>query len=489
MGERAREPVRPAGQPGHRRGVGVVERLLAVLALALVALLVVIVAALVFTDLTAIVVGLLGVAVFAAGAWWAVTERMPRRAVGVVGALVGVATIAGALVLAADEGDHPVTQIVVVLLVGLAAVGVARLAVTGTIRRLDVAADLEAYRPRRPVLLANPRSGGGTVVRTRLDERARDLGVEVVLLEPGLDLEQLARDAVARGADCLGMAGGDGSQALVASVAIEHGLPFVCISAGTRNHFALDLGLDRDDPVGGLTAFTDGVLRRVDVARVNGRVFVNNASLGVYGEVVAHEEYRDAKAATALSALPELIGDRAEPYDLQFQTPDGREVDGAFLVMVSNNPYVLGASPDVAQRRTMTSGVLGVVAISSRTGADAAALATRAVLGLGGRDPHLHEFTCTQFEVASRSGTARVGVDGEALELAVPVRFTIEPGALTILVPRANPSVTLARHYRALGLGGLVRIALGHDPAAMRQSVESVVNAPLPGQQGNGRPG
>ena len=70
------------------------------------------------------------------------------------------------------------------------------------------------------------------------------------MLDHGLDLEQLARDAVARGADCLGMAGGDGSQALVASIAVEHGLPFVCVSAGTRNHFALDLGLNRDDPRG-----------------------------------------------------------------------------------------------------------------------------------------------------------------------------------------------------------------------------------------------
>ena len=68
------------------------------------------------------------------------------------------------------------------------------------------------------------------------------------MLDHGLDLEQLARDAIARGADCLGMAGGDGSQALVASIAVECGVPFVCVTAGTRNHFAQDLGLDREDP-------------------------------------------------------------------------------------------------------------------------------------------------------------------------------------------------------------------------------------------------
>ena len=79
------------------------------------------------------------------------------------------------------------------------------------------------------------------------------------------------------------MAGGDGSQALVAAVAMEHDVAHVCIPSGTRNHFALDLGLDRDDVVGALDAFTDGVERRIDLARLNERIFVNNASLGVRG--------------------------------------------------------------------------------------------------------------------------------------------------------------------------------------------------------------
>src|SRR5690606_17417164 len=122
----------------------------------------------------------------------------------------------------------------------------------------------------------------------------------------------------------------------VASIAIEHGLPFVCVSAGTRNHFALDLGLDRDDPRASMTAFVDAVERRVDHATVNGRLFVNNVSLGVYATVVQRDEYRDAKAATFASLLPELLGPDTEPFDLQFTEPggrgvDGSEVDGAFL--------------------------------------------------------------------------------------------------------------------------------------------------------------
>ena len=163
-------------------------------------------------------------------------------------------------------------------------------------------------RPSHPVLICNPWSGGGKVAKFDLVKKAEALGVEVILLDHGLDLEVLARDAVARGADCLGMAGGDGSQALVASIAIEHGLPFVCISAGTRNHFALDLGLDRDDPSTGLVAFTEGVIRRIDYARVGSRLFVNNVSLGVYAQIVEQDAYRGAKLATTMESLPELLG-------------------------------------------------------------------------------------------------------------------------------------------------------------------------------------
>ena len=188
------------------------------------------------------------------------------------------------------------------------------------------------------------------------------------MLDHGLDLEQLARDAIAHGADCLGMAGGDGSQALVASIAVEHDLPFVCVAAGTRNHFALDLGIDRNDPRRSLGAFRDGIERRVDFATVGDRLFVNNVSLGVYATIVQQEGYREAKAETAKTLLPEMLGRTEEPFDLQFTEPDGTEVDGAFLIQVSNNPYVLGATFDASQRRRLDRGVLGVVAISGKIG-------------------------------------------------------------------------------------------------------------------------
>jgi hypothetical protein len=92
-----------------------------------------------------------------------------------------------------------------------------------------------------------------------------------------------------------------------ARVAAEHGIPFLVISAGTRNHFALDLGLDRDDPSRCLDALTNGVELHIDIGDVNGRPFVNNESFGAYAEVVQSPEYRADKTQTALRRLPDLL--------------------------------------------------------------------------------------------------------------------------------------------------------------------------------------
>ena len=321
-----------------------------------------------------------------------------------------------------------------------------------------------AARPAHPVLLCNPWSGGGKVEKFGLVELASSLGVETVMLDHGLDLAELARDAIARGADCLGMAGGDGSQALVASIAVEHGLPFVCVTAGTRNHFALDLGLDRRDPRQSLYAFRDAIERRVDYATVNDRFFVNNVSLGVYATIVQQEGYREAKAETTRRLLPEMLGDTQEPFDLSFVTPDGTEVDGSFLVMVSNDPYVLAASPSTSQRLRLDTGQLGVFAVTAATGIQAAEVVTLALAGQGGRSRHAFEFTCETFEITSRSGTAYAGIDGEALELETPMTFRTHPGGLRMLVPEGNVEVALRRQSRQVQVRDLVHLATGAPP-------------------------
>jgi diacylglycerol kinase family enzyme len=453
------------------------RRLLAILSLVASAVLVAAVVVFLLSNLVWLIVALVGLAVAVAGVWWVLTERLPRRAVGIVVLVVGAAVVVLAVVPVTEGVTRPLLRLAIFAAVLAVAAVAGRAALVPDLHELDSLRGRRRVRPRKAVLLCNPWSGGGKVEKFGLKKLADDLGVETVFLDKGLDLAELARDAIARGADCLGMAGGDGSQALVASICHEHGIPFVCISAGTRNHFAQDLGFDKEDPRKGMVAFKDGVERFIDFGTVGDRLFVNNVSLGIYATIVQQDSYRDAKLETSMEVLPQMLSEQAEPFDIQFALPDGTEIDGAFVVMVSNNPYVLGPSLDLSQRRSMDSGTLGVFAVNASTGREAAEMVTRATVGLGKNDKYVHQFTTETFVVRSRSGKAYAGVDGEALELDTPLEFRTHPRALRMLVPEDVLVASEMRRARAVSPGGLVAVALGRRPKALRGQAEPRADA------------
>ena len=272
------------------------------------------------------------------------------------------------------------------------------------------------------MLFVNPASGGGSAERTGLVERAGERGIAVRVFGPATISPRSPRTRLPRGADALGVAGGDGSLAIVAAAAQAHDLPFVCIPAGTRNHFALDVGVDRRDVVGSLDAFTDGVERRIDVAEVNGRLFLNNVSLGIYGDAVRQPTYRDAKARTLLETAAQTLGPSAAAPDLQLVDDRGRTLRDPAVVLVSNNPYSLEPPRAPGTRPTLDSGRLGIIVLDTpRPG------------GSPGRS-----WTATRFEVTAPA-PVHAGVDGEAVELVPPLRFAIRPRALRVRI--AQPSL------------------------------------------------
>ncbi len=401
------------------------------------------------------------VLVCSAAIWFALTRRGPRRALSVtLAALSGIGLI---VVLVANWQG---VVVLVALLLLLAMFGLATRYALGRTGETPVSGGAGAFVPvgaaGSAVLIINLKSGGGKAERFDLVAHAQRRGIEPVVLQPGDDLLELAESAIARGAQVIGMAGGDGSQALVATVAARHDIAHVCIPAGTRNHFALDLGLDRDDVVGALDAFTDGVERRIDLARVNDRVFVNNASLGVYAKVVQSEAYRDAKLETWTDMLPDLLGPDAEPIDLQFTAPDGSRCDDAPLVLVSNNPYRLASLAGAGTRARIDTGQLGVVAARVRSAADVSKLVALELVGQAGRFPGLESWSTQEFEVRS-TGPVEVGLDGEALVLDPPLRFASLPGALRVRLPSGVglPPAARAAALSTENLGALLRVAAG----------------------------
>lgn len=275
--------------------------------------------------------------------------------------------------------------------------------------------------PRRPVLFVNPRSGDGAAARNRVVERARERGVEAVSLDPGDHLRTRVLEVVADGADALGVAGGDGSLADVAAVAAAHGLPFVCIPVGTRNHFALDLGVDRQDVPGALDAFTDGVERLIDVGEVNGRIFLNNVSLGIYGEAVRQTAYRDAKVRTLAETARRVLGPSGPTPALRLIDDTGREHARLALLLVSNNPY----APGLATRPTLASGQLGILVLDTPE--------ERQHPGRAWSAPHLE---------VQAPAAVHAGIDGEAVELVAPLEFAVRPAALRVRISARHPGAS-----------------------------------------------
>jgi diacylglycerol kinase family enzyme len=262
-------------------------------------------------------------------------------------------------------------------------------------------------------------------------EVARDRGIEVILIEEGHDLARLIDDSVARGADAVGVAGGDGSLAVGASAALRHGLSFVCIPAGTRNHFALDLGVDPHDLVGSLEAFSEGLERRIDVGDVNGRLFLNNVSLGIYGDAVRHPTYRNAKVRTLLKTAAEVLGPSGSAVDLQLVDDRGRRHANPAVVLVSNNPYALDPRLAPALRPALDRGQLGVIVLDMPLPEGAPGRTWLA--------PSLH---------VSAPSPVNAGLDGEAVELEPPLRFVIRPGALRVRIAPNHAGVSPSARLR-----------------------------------------
>ena len=374
-------------------------------------------------------------------AWVAVTRTGTMRVVADVATVVLLGLVI--LVVLTAEGHGLGLVVVLALLAGSTALVRYALRRDRKALRAQPPPGLPVGPAARGVLLMNPRSGGGKAERFALAEECRRRGIEPVILEPGDDLLELAQGAIDRGADVIGMAGGDGSQALVASVAMAADVPLVCVPAGTRNRFALDLGLDRNDVVAALDAFGAAVERRIDLGTVNGRVFVNNVSLGVYAKIVRSPAYRDAKRQTTTAMLSDLVGPRAEPFDLHLVGPDGIRRDGARIIQVSNNPYRLTSLAGFGSRARLDTGELGVAAVDLRGARDIVGFLAAQWTGRLDRFRGWTRWETDTLTIES-SRPIEAGVDGEALLFDPPLELRSLPGALRVRIPTTAPGYSPA---------------------------------------------
>ena len=259
-------------------------------------------------------------------------------------------------------------------------------------------------------LVINPRSGNDSPTPEELATEAERRGIAVHLLADGDDPGEVARAARA---ERIGIAGGDGSLAAIATIAVESGSAFVCVPYGTRNHFARDLGLERDDPVGALDAFAAEDGRRIDVGRVNGRLFLNNVSLGVYAGLVHRREHH-RRRGEALARVRGLLAVALRRHRLRARVNDEDVL--ARAIFVGNNAYELDLFT-LGERKRLDEGRLFLWVADG-------------VLPTAWR-----RRTATEFRVELSKRRVRAAVDGEPAVFDAPIDFELLPGGLRVLVP------------------------------------------------------
>jgi diacylglycerol kinase family enzyme len=288
-------------------------------------------------------------------------------------------------------------------------------------------------------LVFNPAAGGAAALRDGLGRAARKHGILVRMVERGQNARQAALAVAEEGATTLAVAGGDGSVAAVAGVAMEHDLPLVIVPAGTLNHFARDLGLDLTRPLAALDVVTSSHReRRVDVGRVNDRSFINNVSLGLYAEMLADPGYRQDKLGVAQAKLQAAFSDPRLRQALRITPPGEATLESIVAVVVSNNPYEFARWDRLGQRLRLDTGTLQVSVLDAGTLDELERLIAGTLLGAIEFRPALRHWASEHLETGILGEVVHAGIDGEPTALEAPLRFSVAPGALRVLVPEVS---------------------------------------------------
>ena len=376
----------------------------------------------------------LGLSLF--GAWLIFTGTNKRLAIGWTLLAVSLVALVGLFYeLTTDLSDPLFLRIVILFLLYSFLVGVLRREYWRQ-KRLTAQAKSTKTLPSA-VLIINPKSGNGRAIKARIPQKAKKLGITTIITKKGDSIEGLARQAVSNGAKILGVSGGDGTLGAVAKVAIEEDLPLVVLPGGTRCHFARDVGFDPKEIADALASF-HGIERRVDVGSINGRIFLNNASFGLYADVVDKPDYRNHKIRTTREVLRSLLNGDTPYYPLSFTDDKEKKHRHAAQILVGVNAYETVNIFELGRRHAMDRGVLQITAVTKLTDELIGQMMETIVLGQSFEDSntgHVEQWEATKFSVNSKSKKLVVGVDGEREEYVTPVKLEILPGALRLMVP------------------------------------------------------
>ena len=289
-------------------------------------------------------------------------------------------------------------------------------------------------------VVLNPASGGGghTDIAGRVTElfAARGLAAEITLAGEGVSVPDVARTAAESGASAVVAAGGDGTVNAVASALVGGQVPLGILPAGTLNHFAKDMGL----PLGlegAVGVIANGKVKVVDVGEVNGRIFLNNSSIGVYPRIVElRDHYREKGVGKWIAAAwASLAVLRRRPFlGVRIESPKGVIVQRTPFVFVGNNEYHMSGL-QAGSRDSLTGGRLAVYVMKAE-GRRRLIRVAWLVLRRGAEEiPELDFISVPEATVETQRRDLQVALDGEVVTMQSPLEYKILQGALRVFAP------------------------------------------------------
>jgi diacylglycerol kinase family enzyme len=283
--------------------------------------------------------------------------------------------------------------------------------------------------------------GGGTAA-SKGDKLGDEIEAAFDKAGVSIDLQLVEGDALAGAAKAVAgqpmivVGGGDGTLGRLAGILAEKGSTLGILPLGTRNHLARELNVPLDLP-GAAALIAGGTVRAIDLARVNGEPFINNASIGLYPQLVREREQRSTPKWIA--AIPASVAalSRVKHHRLHLALP-GPEEDSNIvtpMLFVGNNHYTLEAG-QIGKRDALDGGVLSIYAVAARRRLALIGFAIRTLFGRARRDSDFAAIGDIQaFEVGGRSHDIDIALDGEVMTLEMPLRFECQAGALKVVAP------------------------------------------------------
>ena len=304
----------------------------------------------------------------------------------------------------------------------------------------------------RTTVIVNGGAGSGhdDTLRAQVQSHFEAVGVaaEVILAKGGAAIAAQVDIALRAGVDVIVAGGGDGTVSAVAAALVGTEVALGVLPLGTLNHFAKDLGLPLD--LGGaVRVIAAGQTQRIDVGEVNGRVFINNSSLGLYPEMVREREQHQKRMglgnlgkwpAFVLAMVSTL---RRYPFlDVRLSIGGVEQRRRTPFVFIGNNEYQMEGLA-IGQRAGMTGACLSLYTAQRPGRLRLVAFALRALLGRLRQARDFDIVLATDIVVESRHRQLRVATDGEVTLMTPPLRYRVRPASLLVICGNSPAEPTL----------------------------------------------